>query len=552
MNRWILSAFCTVFLFTVCGAGVGLQAAETWQAAGEHAAVAAGGPEAAEVAIAVLQCGGNAADAAVASLLVLSVTDSANFCFGGEVPILVYDAKQGNVKVICGQGAAPRMATVEYFAKHKGGRIPGANDPTTAAVPGALDACLTLLDRYGTKTFGEMAAPTLKILDRGGKPWSANMAKTLRRLVEAEKAAGGDRAHGLRLVADYFYRGPLAKELDAWSRSSGGLIRYEDLAGHITPIEEPVSIDYRRHTIAKCGPWTQGPFLLQTLRLLEEFDLKSMGHNRLDYVHVLVEAMKLSLADRDTYYADPRFVKVPLTELLSPEYAELRRGLIDLKNASLELRPGNPLAGKALLGKSPQDYRTPAGPIRDTTTCLVADRFGNVVAATPSGWAGVLAGDTGVILGSRLRSLNTWRGHPNCIAPGKRPRNTLTPTIVLKEGKPVAAISVAGGDQQDQVTLQVLLSYLEFGKSPAEAVTAPRFVTDHLVGSFNQPPPKLGSLSLYQSIGEATIEALEARGHCVTIARPPLAHPVMLVIDPATGRKQAAGDPKAKRHARAY
>ena len=154
-------------------------------------------------------------------------------------------------------------------------------------------------------------------------------------------------------MADYFYRGPLAKELDAWSQANGGLIRYEDLAAHTTPIEEPVSIDYRGHTIAKCGPWTQGPFLLQTLRLLEKSDLKAMGHNRPDYVHVLTEAMKLALADRDTYYADPRFVKVPLTELLSPEYAELRRGLIDRQHASLELRPGDPLAGKALLGKSP-------------------------------------------------------------------------------------------------------------------------------------------------------------------------------------------------------
>jgi gamma-glutamyltranspeptidase/glutathione hydrolase len=182
----------------------------------------------------------------------------------------------------------------------------------------------------------------------------------------------------------------------------------------------------------------------------------------------------------------------------------------------------------------------------------VADRSGNVVAATPSGWGGVLAGKTGIILNSRLRSLNTWPGHPNCLEPGKRPRITLTPTLVLKDGKPVAAISVAGGDKQDQVTLQLLLGYVEFGHSPARAVTAPRFVTNHLIGSFNQPPPRLGSLSIYQSAGDDTIAALKDHGHNLSVTKPPLGHPVMLTIDPTTGRKQAAGDPRAGRHARAY
>lgn len=174
-----------------------------------------------------------------------------------------------------------------------------------------------------------------------------------------------------------------------------------------------------------------------------------------------------------------------------------------------------------------------------------------MAAATPSGWDGVLAGHTGVVLGSRLRSFNTWRGHPNCIEPGKRPRITLTPTLVLRQGRPVAAISVAGGDQQDQVTLQLLLSYIEFGLSPAEAVTAPRFITEHHVGSFNQPPAKLASLNLYESFGRETIGALAARGHRVELQKPPFGHPEMLTLDPRTGEKQAAGDPKAGRHARA-
>ena len=511
----------------------------------------AGKPDAADAAIEVLHHG-NAVDAAVAALLVLSVSDSANFCFGGEVPIMVYDARRKVVEVLSGQGTAPRLATVDYFERHQGGHIPGGGDPTTAAVPAALDACLTALDRYGTLSFAEAAQPMRKLLNQSNTGWKADLSKTIGRLVEGEKGSN-ERRRGLRLVADYFYRGPIAREIDAWSRQHGGLLRYADLATHVTRIEEPVSIEYRGYTILKCGPWTQGPCLLETLRLLESLNLKAMGHNRPDYVHAVAEAMKLGLADRDAYYADPLLVDVPLAELLSPKYAELRRPLVDMTRASLELRPGDPIAGRALLGKMPQAYRLPHdGLIQDTTTCVVADRDGNVVAATPSGWGGVMAGRTGVILGSRLRSFNTWRGHPNCIEPGKRPRITLSPTLVLRQGKPVIAISVAGGDQQDQVTLQLLLDSIEFGLGPAGAVTAPRFITNQYIGSFNQTPPQLGSLLVEESLGKETLDTLSARGHRIQFGKPPFGSPVMLVLDPLTGRKLAAGDPRAGRHARAY
>ncbi len=530
----------------------GAEPNDFWKASGTQGVVAAGGAEAADAAIDILKSGGTAADAAVAALLILGVTDPANFCFGGEVPILVYDAKRNVVEVVCGQGVAPRLATREFFAEHKGGRIPGSDDPTTVAVPGAPDALLTALDRYGVKTFGEAARPVLAILDRRRDGWQPQLARRIRQMTEAEKTSPHDRLRGLRLAADCFYRGPIARELDAWSRANGGLIRYADLATHTTRIEDPVSIDYRGWSVLKCGPWTQGPSMLQTLRLLEKFDLRAMGHGSPGYVHAVVEAMKLALADRDTYYADPLLVDVPLAGLLSPEYAALRRPLVDLKRASLEVRPGDPREGKALLRVAPQDYRLPSEKPRDTTTCIVADRWGNMVVATPSGWGGVMAGETGVRLGSRLRSLNTWAGHPNCIEPGKRPRITLTPTMILKDGKPVAGISVAGGDLQDQVSLQVLLGWLEFGLRPEEAVTRPRFQTDHLVGSFNQPPQQLGSLTVEESLGGDTIEALKALGHRVKLGKPPFAHPVMVTLDAKTGLKHAAGDPKAKRHARGY
>src|SRR5207248_1860529 len=413
---------------------------------------------------------------------------------------------------LCGLGTAPRLATREHFAKRGG--IPGRG-VEAAAVPGALDACLTALDRYGTRTLAEVAAPTLRLLDRHAREWHADLAKTIRRLIDAEKGSPQDRSRGLRLAADAFYRGPIAREIDEWSRANGGLIRYSDLATHVTRVEEPVSIDYRGYTIYKCGVWTQGPYLLQALQLLEGFDLKALGHNRPETIHVTVEAMKLALADRDVYYADPLFVSVPLQELLSPGYAELRRPLIDRQHASLTQRPGDPRAGKALL--DPSEVRVGlGGPANDTTTSLVADNHRNVVAATPSGFSGVLAGHTGVWLGSRLQCFNTWEGHPNCIEPGKRPRITLSPTLVLKNGKPALAVSVAGGDGQDQTTLQLLLDFIDFGLSPEEAVVAPRFGTNHHLGSFRQTAPVLGSLLLYPEVGDNTFRDLEARGHKVT------------------------------------
>lgn len=519
-----------------------------WNVSGKQGVVVAGGAEAVEAGITLLKSGGNAADAAAATILALSVTDATQFCFGGEVPILIYDARRRVVEVVAGQGVAPRLATREYFQK-KGG-IPGSGIEA-AAVPAALDACLTVLDRYGTKTFAEAVTPALAILDRGKQEWHPRLAKTLRRLVEAEKGASGDRSRGLRLVADYFYRGPVAREIDAWSRTNGGLLRYSDLATHTTRIEEPVSITYRGNTVYKCGPWTQGPYLLEALQILEGFDLRSMGHNRPEAIHRSVEALKLALADRDVYLADPLFEDVPLRELLSPKYAELRRALIDPKQASLVQRPGDPRAGKALLEQA-DARRGLGGPADDTTTCLVADAQGNVVAATPSGWSGVMAGETGVRLGSRLQSFNIWEAHPNCIVPGKRPRITLTPTLVLKDGRPVIAISVAGGDGQDQATLQVLLNLIDFDLKPADAVTAPRFGTNHFLGSFRQAKPDLGSLRISSELDEETRAELKRRGHRVQLYKGSLWTPSVLTLDPKSKVLHGAGDPKAGRHAAGY
>jgi len=551
-----------------------------WQAVGTHGAVAAGGRDAVAAGLEILKRGGNAADAAAATILALSVTDSGLFCFGGEVPILVYDARTKGVTVIAGQGVAPRLATREEFARRGG--IP-ARGIEAAAVPAALDACLSLLDRFGTMTFAQVVTPTRHLLVRPPRreAWHPDFARTLDTLVAAETLAypggpdspAGDRARGLRLVADAFYRGPIARRIDAWSRANGGLIRYDDLATHTTRIEEPVSAGYRGLTIYKCGPWTQGPYLLEALQILDGFDLETMGHNRPEAVHQIVETLKLAMADRDTYYADPLFVEVPLESLLLPEYASNRRGLIDPKHASLERRPGDPRSGKAILDPAADPARRhvppPLADARDTTTCVVADSLGNVVAATPSGWSGVVAGDTGVWLGSRLQSFNIWEDHPDVIVPGKRPRITLSPTIVLQGSRPVLAISVAGGDNQDQMTLQLLLNYVDFGLEPAESVVAPRFMTDHFISSFRQTPPALGQLRINPEIGQETLEALKNLGHKLVVNSGPLggSPSVISLIDPSelnpksrpsassvngTPPMRAAGDPRARRHAMAY
>ena len=525
-----------------------------WQATGKTGVVAAGAAEAVAAGIEILESGGNAADAAAATIFALNVTDHGACSIGGEVPLLIFDAKKGEVRSLSGQGRAPLSQTaINWYMKNG---IPNA-DIKMAPVPSVVDLCITTLQNYGTLTFGEIIAPTLRLLDAGTERWHPNLARTLRRMVEEEARTSGSREAGLQAACDRFYgrhpeRNDIAEELEAFYIEKGGFLRRQDLAAHRTRIEEPVSADYRGYRVYKCGPWTQGPYLCQTLRLLEGFDLKAMGHLSADYVHVVTEALKLAMADRDHFYGDPEFVDVPLEGLLSDGYTEIRRPLIDITKASLEARPGDPDAMQPLVGPG---VFTPG--VGGTTTCVVADRWGTVVAATPSANVHLAggSGQAGVSYGNRLRSLNTTPGHPNCIQAGKRPRITLTPTLVLKDGQPVMAISVAGGDLQDQVTLELLLDIIEFDLEPAEAVTAPRFATYHHQDSFDPNPErartfiKAGSLTLNDEISSGVREDLARRSHQIETKDGAIAAPVMLLLDPASGVVHVAGDPAAGRHA---
>ncbi|MEZ4675566.1 MAG: gamma-glutamyltransferase [Caldilineaceae bacterium] len=395
-----------------------------WQAIGKKGVVAAGGAAAVAAGIEILTDDGNAADAAAATILALNVTDHGACSIGGEVPVLIYDAKTGAVKSLSGQGSAPLdQAAIDWYMANG---IPDKNIKM-APVPSVVDLCITLLQRYGTKRFTEIVAPTLAILDAGDKPWHPDLAVTLRRMVDEEARTNGTREERLQAACDRFYgrhpeRNDIAEELEAFYIEQGGFLRRADLAAHKTLIEEPVSVNYRGYTVYKCGPWTQGPFLCQALRLLEGFDLPAMGHFSADYVHVLTEALKLAMADRDSITPTPTLSILPLDKLLSDAYTELRRPLIDMQQAS-------PRRGRAI--PMPCRRSSRLGPSNRQHHYLCNRRpLGNVVSATPSG-ANVYhdggSGTTGVSYGNRLRSLSTNPRPSPVIQPGKRPRITLTP-----------------------------------------------------------------------------------------------------------------------------
>ena len=500
-----------------------------WKAISKTGVVAAGGAKAVEAGIEILDAGGNAADAAVGTILALNVTDHGACSIGGEVPVLIFDAQKREVKALCGQGRAPLSQTaIDWYMKNG---IP-QNGIKMAPVPSVVDLCITTLKQYGTKTFEEVIAPTLALLDVGTEAWHPKLAVTLNRMVEEEQITPGNREEKLQAATDRFYgrnklHHDIADDLEDFYIQKGGFLRKADLANHTTLIEDPVVVNYRGYSVYKCGPWTQGPYLCQALRLLEGFDLKAMGHFSADYIHVVAEAIKLAMADRDAYYGDPEFVDVPLSVLLSDTYTELRRALIDMKQASLEARPGDPYHMESL--KREGVFQPGVG---GTTTCIVADRWGNVVSATPS--ANVFrdesnGGQSGVTYGNRLCSLNTTPGHPNCIQAGKRPRITLTPTLVLKNGSPILAISVAGGDLQDQATMNLLLDFIEFQMLPEAAVTAPRFATAHHQDSFDPNPNRTqvfkqaGSLTISGDTDLSVQQELSIRGHQLEVKSSPIA-----------------------------
>lgn len=566
---------------------------------GTRGVVAGGHPLVAEAGLRMLHRGGNAVDAGVAAVFAASVIEISHFGFGGEVPVIIRMANQ-KVITINGQGQAPELATREFYLQQNPPRIPSTG-PLAATVPGVLDAMIVALRDYGTMKLADVLQPAIELADGfpidemrvsylnntrrvyevwpdsravylpGGEPPKVgeifvqkNLANTLRELVAVEKkhlARGrSPRARGaaFEAVRDYFYRGPLGKRFCDAIEKAGGLMRPGDLAKFRAEIDEPTRVNYRGYEVYKVGFWSQGPVMLETLNLLEGYDLKAMGHNSSDYVHTAVEAIKLAFADRDRYYGDTRVVKVPGMELLSKDYAAVRRSLIDPRKASLEQRPGDPVNKKSLaqlIGLAETGpSRVPADERANDTTCVnVIDAQGNVFSATPSGaWLpAFIAGDTGIPVSNRLQSFLLTPGHPNELKPGKRPRITLSPTLVMKDGQPFAALSTPGGDNQDQALVQVLLNIIEFGMNPQEAVEAERFETQHFVASFDDHKFNPGSLSLEKRFGELLAEEMKRRGHKVEVREnfSPTAAPTIVVYDPKSRVIQAGADVRRGRYA---
>ena len=584
---------------------------------GKRGVVAGGHPLSVEAGLRILQSGGNAVDAGVATILAASVIEFSHFSFGGEVPILI-KLKGQKVVVVEGMGQAPMKATREFFVNRakderspgqttmpnisrRGGLIPSTG-PLSATVPAILDACVTALDKFGTKTLSDVMEPAIQLADgfpidelrvqyirtrssvfsqwpdakriflpNGEVPKvgdifvQADLARTLRDIVRAEKVASAgkrnNRHAGLMAARDYFYKGPIAKRIGDYMQANGGLIAAGDFAKFTAKVGQPVETDYRGYQVYKAGFWTQGPAMVEALNMLEGFDLKKMGHNSVEYIHTLTEALKLAMADRDRYYGDPDFVKIPMAELLSKDYAALRRPLIDQQRASLAQQPGDPTNMKAVLASAtPTVGRASEVPelerANDTTCVNVVDKDGNLFSATPSGaWLpAVVAGDTGVLMGQRLQSSLTDPNSPNVVAPGKRPRITLTPTLVLKGGEPFMVLSTPGGDNQDQALLQVLLNVIEFGMNPQEAVEAARFDTQHYVSSFDDHEFLPGSLNVESRVSLKAIQELSSKGHKVKVQSEwgTLSAPTVIVYDPKNGVAAAGADPRRSRYAVAW
>jgi len=456
---------------------------------------------------------------------------------------------------------APRAATIEHFRGLGVEAIP-PDGFLPAIVPPAVAGWIRLLERFGTIRLADALGPAVELAEAGfvmydalrdsiagcaermrrdwpssadvflpggqpppaGRVWrNPGWAATLRKLLDAD-ARCADRRDGLRAAHDAFYRSPVAEAIVAFCRNHpvpdatggahAGLLTAEDFAAYQPRVEPPVQTTYRGVTVFKCGPWTQGPVLLQSLNLLANFDLPAMGHNTADTIHTVVECMKLAYADREFYYGDPAFASVPLGRLLSADYAAERARLVG-PDASMDLRPGDRPAIRAeTIGDV--DAAVAAGPADgDTTKLEVIDAAGNMVSATPSGgWltASPVIPGMGFPLGTRGQMFSLVPGHPNALEPHKRPRTTLTPSLATG-GAAMLAFGSPGGDCQDQWALQFFLNVVEFGMGLQEAVEAATFWTNHFPGSFHPRSAEPGSLYVETRVAPAVRADLAGRGH---------------------------------------
>ena len=582
---------------------------------GRNAGVSAGHPLTTAAALEVLTKGGNAFDAGVAALLVGGVVEQDLYSLGGEALVLVFPRSEGKVTSIVGQGWAPKGATIDWYTA-KGKTLDGAGlDP--AVIPGALHAALSVLERWGTLSFEEVSARAIEYAAEGFplrprtaraiegnlkffEKWPDNqrywlkpdgtmhqpgatitlptLANTLRRMVEAERsAAKGGRAAGILAARDRFYKGDLAREMVAFLKEHQAPFELDDFAEYFAKIEEPATTTYRGLQVHKHSFGSQGPVLLEALNILEQFDLKAMKHNSAEYLHTVIEALKLAYADRDTYYADPAFVQVPGEGLLSKAYARSRADRIDPKRASRAFAAGDPLpydshvkewkywvaniADGARPGQQGPDAEPIRGTLKDTTHIAVIDRAGNIFDSTPSGgWIGgaVVLGKTGIAMSVRGEQFWLDKTRAAQLRPRSRPRYTLTPTIVLRNGEPFMGLGTPGGDNQDQTILQAFLNIVEFWPdwypNLHQAFEWPRVQTLHFYGSFWPHTAGFNKLNVESNIADAVVKDLQSRGHDVAKVRPLsiASCATAVLIDPISRNRIAGADPRRDCYAMAY
>ena len=541
-----------------------------------------GKPLAATAGAMMFQRGGNAVDAACAMIAATS-TMWDTLSWGGETQALIYDPRVQKVVAINGLGVAPTGATAEFF-RQRGLRYPPAYGPLAAITPGTPGGLLLMLGAYGTLSLAEVLAPAIELADgypieaetadtierwrdtlkewpyskrvllphlgearEGPHPGEifrqADLAGTLRKMVAAEQqalAAGTSRKAAIGAAYDRFYKGDIAQEFVRGVREQGGLITLDDLAGWQPLLEQPLHTTYRTVDLYKLDTWTQGAALLQTLNILENFDLRAMGYNSASYIHTVCQAMNLAFADRDFYYGDPCFPpQTPRHGLLSKEYAMQRAAMIRPDRNDAGAGPGDPYPFQG--GRNPyldllqqQQRAAPGAPegaaltaaeiarINDgfhsgTTSVVAADANGWLVSVTPSGgWLpATIAGRTGVGLSQRMQSfvLDPAENPFNVLEPGKRPRVTLTPSIALKGGRPWLAFAVQGGDTQDQNLLQFFLNVFEFGMTPQEATEAANFNSYQMKSSFDQHGSQPGRIVLNEATPQWVRKELLRRGY---------------------------------------
>jgi gamma-glutamyltranspeptidase / glutathione hydrolase len=555
---------------------------------GTRHAVSAGHYLATMAGFAILEAGGNAIDAGCAAGMALGVLQPDLVNFAGVAPIMLRLA-DGVVETIAGLGHWPRALEPDFFMRRHGGRIP--EGVLRTVVPAAPDAWITALERHGTMSFGDVAASAIRFaaegfavypllarsiaahaadyarwpqnaaifLPTGGPPAigekfvQADLARTISYLADEEKsAARHGRAAGLAAARDAFYRGDIAREIVAFHRREGGLLSAEDLASYRSRLEPPVGRVWRGHEVLVCGPWCQGPALLEALLLVEQIGLDGLVHNSPEYLHLIVECLKLAFADRESFFGDPAFVDVPIDRLLAPETIAHRAAAVRRDCAFPEMPP--PLGGEARR-YVPTEATLPRFEA-DTSYVCVVDRWGNAFSATPSDGssASPVVPGLGIVPSSRGSQSRPDPAHPSGVAPGKRPRLTPNPAIVVTRDGGIMPFGTPGGDVQTQAMLQVLLNGLHFGMDLQPAIEAPRVASYSFPSSFAPFEYFPGRLAIEARIPADTRDALAQRGH-QTHLWPDwtwLAGSVEAICtNPATGLIAAGADPRRPAYAAA-